>query len=377
MSFPLILRRGSFGPLLRKRTASFVNIVPLNGPSFINRGLNVSMHDAERLEFVSTTSDTRRTATWSTPPSGTRVQFTVTTSHTLYFRVDDGTELGDTGYRDIIPSMPPGTHQVDVVLSFDPSVYPRFGFLTSTVPAAVSISNWRATPPVTPLSSFYGTGSGRIAIHLRADEAAKDETGSVTKLFNIGGAGALFNAPVSGAALVAGSPGTLQLSGTSGTPFLTQAASLMNVRLMWVCSTDALATAMRFFGSPGYEIRLGTFQPGNTNFIQYWSNITGSGISANPTPRAVIPTSGLHLFELETTASSVSFWIDGLLQSTSTAAFPWADFLIDRIGMGNGTAGLYVGNMGDVLGVTVGAGSAETVAAVRNYLAPRFGLTLS
>lgn len=236
---------------------------------------------------------------------------------------------------------------------------------------------WTAPPAPSALTPHYGTGPGKIAIHLDADSVTKDGSGNVTAFQNKGGAGAMFNATVVGTPIPLNGK-TLALAGSAtGTPELANRASLIDVRLMWVCSTDALTSSMRFFGATNYEIRLGTFQPGNLNFLQYWSNSTGSGTAYSPTPRATFPTSGLHMMELETTPSRARFFIDGTLRSSADTAFPWPDFLIDRIGQGTGPSLQFVGQMGDILGVTLGSGADEAIAAARAYLNDRFTLGLS
>lgn len=242
----------------------------------------------------------------------------------------------------------------------------------------ISTSSARTSRAVNtnPLAAFYGVGPGKITIHLRTTEATLNSSNQATALKNIGGAGTMFNATVSGTPLTVNADKTVALSAASGTPILANLASIMNVRFMWLCSTDSLVSSTKFFGTTGYELRLGSMQPDFSNFIQYWANVSGTGVTANPTPRAKFPTTGLHLMEVETTPNSTAFFIDGVSQSTSTS-FPWADFLIDRIGQGNSAGTPFTGNMGDIIGVTLGTGSAVTINAARSYMTGRFGLETS
>ena len=121
----------------------------LNDPSFIARSITVNSQTADSIDWTVINSDARRTATWLTPPAGSRVQFTITSSANVYLRAGVDNGLGTGGYRDLIsPSpIPAGTTNVDIILDIDTSVYPRFGFLASTVSQTVQITNWRVTKP--------------------------------------------------------------------------------------------------------------------------------------------------------------------------------------------------------------------------------------
>lgn len=123
--------------------------LPLNDPSFIARALTISSQTESSMEYISNLSDTRRTATWATPPAGSRVRFTVTSSAGVYFRAGVDTGLGTGGYRDLVTPglIPAGTTEIDIVLDVNPASYPRFGFLSATTPSTVQITNWHVTPP--------------------------------------------------------------------------------------------------------------------------------------------------------------------------------------------------------------------------------------
>ena len=55
----------------------------------------------------------------------------------------------------------------------------------------------------------------------------------------------------------------------------------------------------------------------------------------------------------------------------SRRALP-TDFLLDRIGQGATTAVPLVADMGDILGVRLGAGAEDTIAEARSFLRRRF-----
>ena len=229
-----------------------------------------------------------------------------------------------------------------------------------------------------PLQPYFD--SGTIQIYLDSDGATLNGGGAVTAITNRGAGGAAFNATVSGVPIPL-TGNTMQMSGSVGNPILATPASIDGVRMMWVCSLGDATSSMRFMGSATDEIRLGAIQAGSppSAFLQFWSNRTGSGVSTNPTPRILLPASGLHLIETEVSVASQyqTAWLDGP-QVATAGTFPHAVFQIDRIGQGTGSSNQFIGQLGGVLGVVTGQpDTAAAVAAVRAYWATRFGLTMT
>lgn len=240
----------------------------------------------------------------------------------------------------------------------------------------------KASGPVMPtLESFYGVGPGKIAIHLDSDAATKDGTGAVTAFQNKGGAGAAFNATVAGTPIPLNGK-TLALAGAAtGTPELANSASLIDVRLMFV-STIVATSALRYFGDldamgtvNDYEIRLNT--SGTDVTFQLWENEGGTPGAITPTPRFA-SASGLHLFEIDidSTTGNVTVYVDGVQVGQVSWAGAFSQFYIRRIGRGTGTSLQFEGQMGDILGVTLGADAAASILAARAYLSERFDLGL-
>ena len=205
----------------------------------------------------------------------------------------------------------------------------------------------------------YGLGEGQIGIHLTTDGARVDGGGQVTGLINQGAAGALFDATVLGAPLTRNGH-TLQLSGSTGTPTLATRASIMGIRLMWVMDCAGLTANMRLFGSDvagtdDYELRMIVA----FNRIYAWTNNGGTSAGQNiHSGNYTYPTSGLHLFEIELSPAGWAVYLNGaLIGSAAILAAPFqTDFLLDRIGQGATTAVPLVADMGDILGVRLGAG---------------------
>ena len=230
-----------------------------------------------------------------------------------------------------------------------------------------------------PLAPYYGTGPGQIPIHFDVDHSTRDASGNVIALQNQGGGGATFNATVSGAAIpVSGK--ALSMTAAGGYPVMANAASLDQVRFMWVCSTADFIAHTRLFGGAVDEVRLGPLMlgpPQNTRF-RLESGRTGATVFFDINPNWNIPAAGLHLFELEVSIvdARASVYLDGVRVSMSTGMTHTA-FLIDRIGQGRSAFMPFVGRMGDVLGVTLGAGDAVAIAAARAYLAARHGVVLA
>ncbi|MDN3712181.1 hypothetical protein QWZ10_10960 [Paracoccus cavernae] len=135
-------------------------------------------------------------------------------------------------------------------------------------------------------------------------------------------------------------------------------------------------SSTKFFGATGYEVRVAARQADFANFVQLWSNTTGAGLVSSLGPRARFPASGLMLMELDTTVAETRFFLNGVLQSTSTDPLPWSNFYVQLIGQGNANTVPFNGQMGDVLGVTLGAGSPAAISAARTYLADKYGISL-
>lgn len=236
--------------------------------------------------------------------------------------------------------------------------------------------------PINPLAQYYGTGPGKIAIHLDSDSTTKDGSGNVTAFQNKGGAGALFDATVAGTPVPLNGK-TLALAGAAtGTPGLSNSASLIDLRLMWV-STISATNTMRYFGDvdaaggvDDYEIRLNV---SGTDFcFTLWENEGGTGGAINLLPRVAVKT-GLHLFEIElsTATGMATAFMDGVQIGQTSYAGAFANYYIKRIGQGTGSTVQFEGQMGDILGVTLGTGSAATIAAARAYLNGRFNLGMA
>lgn len=233
-------------------------------------------------------------------------------------------------------------------------------------------------PPAHPLQPYFD--SGTIVIYFDTDGATLNGSGQVIGLTNRGAGGAAFNATVSGNPIPL-TGNTMQMSSTTGNCIMATAADIMDVRMMWACSTEGMVSSMRFMGSASDEIRIGAIQAGSppSAFLQFWSNRSGSGVSINPTPRIPIPTSGMHLFESEMSYASqyLTAWFDGP-QVATIGAVSHTAFTVDRIGQGTGSTLQFVGQMGGVLGVLTGRpDTAAAIAAVRSYWTTRFGLVLT
>lgn len=230
---------------------------------------------------------------------------------------------------------------------------------------------WKAP---SPLEKFYGIGAGKIAIHYDTDHV-EGSVSAVTKLINRGGGGSFFDAAVSGTPLsITGR--AVELSDSSGKPVMSNSADLVGVRTMWVCSVDTLRSATKFFGSNGYEVRVAARQADFANFVQLWTDVTGSGVTENLSPRARFPATGMVLMELEITASERRFWLNGVLQSSAVAPFPWSNFYMQSIGTGSTDVVPFLGRMGDILGVTLGGDSDQAIQVARQYLSRRYAITL-
>ncbi|ARC36174.1 hypothetical protein A6J80_07115 [Paracoccus yeei] len=80
------------------------------------------------------------------------------------------------------------------------------------------------------------------------------------------------------------------------------------------------------------------------------------------------------MFEIELSPAGWSVHLDGaLIGSAGILVAPFGtDFMLDRIGQGATTAVPVVADMGDILGVRLGAGAEDTIAEARTFLRRRF-----
>lgn len=219
-----------------------------------------------------------------------------------------------------------------------------------------------------PLSRFYGVGPGKIAIHYATD-AVTLSGGNVVALQNKGGSGAVFNATVSGAGIPV-SGNFLTMADGGGYPTVVNSVDLVGVHLMWVALPSTGAARHRIFGKPGVStVQMDYYTTTERAYIYQVAPVVNMSTTAHNRPV------GLSLYGIEMDGASVKVFINGALVSTDPLVA--AQFLVTTLGRGSSGVDRYVGLMGDILGVTLGAGSAEAIAAARTYLAAKFGIALS
>lgn len=80
----------------------------------------------------------------------------------------------------------------------------------------------------------------------------------------------------------------------------------------------------------------------------------------------------------DTATGVVTMYQDGVATGSVSFASAFNAFLVDRVGQGVGASLPFVGTLGDVMGVVLGAGSDAAINAARAYLAGRYpSLTLA
>lgn len=231
------------------------------------------------------------------------------------------------------------------------------------------------------LSDFYGVGPGRIALHINTDGAVLDGSGRVTGLVNHGGAGPHFDATVVGQPIQINADHTISITPSSGAPKLSNSADIMGVRFAFVIEFDHLVTNDRLFGGSNstgsrFEVQH-IIGANNLRRIRSWSNVSGTGSATNQGWEA-IPTSGFHIVEIELTNNLMRLWIDGVERNSATSV--WSDttpFVLDFIGSAWNGTGTLTARYGDVLGIALGAGQNDAIAAARSYLSSKFNISLS
>ena len=218
-----------------------------------------------------------------------------------------------------------------------------------------------------PLAPFYGVGPGKIAIHYATD-AVTLSGGNVVALQNKGGAGAVFDAKVSGAGIPV-SDNFLTMAAGGSYPTVDNSVDLVGVHMMWVALPSTSAARHRVFGKPASAtVQMDYYTTTERTYIYQLEPAVSMATTAHNLPV------GLRLYGIEMDGASVKVFINGELVSTDPLVA--AQFLVTSLGKGSSETDQYAGLMGDVLGVTLGAGSAEAITAAREYLAVKFGVAL-
>lgn len=238
------------------------------------------------------------------------------------------------------------------------------------------------------LSDHYGINQGDIAIHLSSENVSLNGDGKVVAISNAGGGGPYFTATVQGVPLTLNTNKTIAFrSEIASSAKMFSSADIKNVRLMWVMDTSLLQNHMRIFGggnaTSGYfDVHWisQTIDSNTVSGVSIWANVSGTPMSL-PINWLNIPTSGLHIFEIELTADRYKLFVDGTnLIDTPTTPVDWASypvFLLDYIGAGRtGTDNPVSADIGDVMGVILGADAEDTITDVRRYFNAKYTLGL-
>lgn len=232
----------------------------------------------------------------------------------------------------------------------------------------IGFSRRSKSAPANPLTPYYGVGPGRIAIH-HSTAGAVPNGGPTTSLTNLGGSGAYHNASVVGNALeVEGN--YLRFTATGGIMSLLNPAELSDVHLMFVLDGAAIVSGRKLFGSPTTEIAI------SANATD-WRLTTRRGVGGtvvNVSGVLVPKEPGPQLCEITMSPTTgTQHYLNGVLNKTDAAAI--TSYPLVDLGRGADMNLQIDGLMGDVLGVTLGAGSNDTITAAMAYLSARFGRT--
>lgn len=219
------------------------------------------------------------------------------------------------------------------------------------------------------LTDFYGVGPGQIAVHYAADTVTPSG-GPARSFQNKGGAGAHFDATVVGDPMVISNDAVVS-SQTAGYASLANPAEVVGVHLLMALSPNQFTGSNQILGSPSSVIRQANGAGGWR--LNIWHNPGTGGITFSSTifsPNV----EGFVLCEVRLTTTDVTFIINGV--AGGTWPHPYLTFLIDQLARGGTGSDRFKGLVGDVLGVTLGAGDAAAILAARTYLADKYGISL-
>lgn len=244
----------------------------------------------------------------------------------------------------------------------------------------------RVWTPARDIASTYGIGPGKVAIHLDTVGATLNGAGKVSGLSNRGGAGAMFDAAQTGTGDGFALDGnTIRYTGQPYNLKLATQADLRNVRMMAVLNWDSVLTNSRFVGATApdgsrYEVvfLIGSDQRTMVRYNKIPAG--GSTIVLQSGWLPAMPKPGLFLLETELTDATFRVFVNGaqVASVATTADFIGVPYLIDNIGGGAAlsTAGV-IANVGDILGVTTGAGSDQSITIARRHVANRFSIAVA
>lgn len=226
-------------------------------------------------------------------------------------------------------------------------------------------------PPLdpNPLAPFYGTGPGMIAIHYATDSVTP-AGGPVASFQNKGGAGTLFDAAVVGDPMVVTGEAVVS-SQTAGYASLANPAELVGVHLLMVLSPNQFTGSNQILGSSFSVIRQANGLGGWR--LNIWHNPGTGGVTFSSTifnPNV----EGFVLCEVRLEDTTGTFYING--EFGGSFSHPYLTFPIDRLASGSSGSDRFKGLVGDILGVTLGAGDAEAITEARRYLAAKYNLVV-
>lgn len=223
-----------------------------------------------------------------------------------------------------------------------------------------------------PIVALYGTGLGKIPLHLRPEDAVLDGGGNVVSVPNRGGAGAYADSIAVGT--IARTGGLLGVNASYLA--LANPLDLIGVHAFLVVratiSGGNHGVLGRNAGGAAGERTHFQWQSSNSRFVaDRWNGTTypSSGFMA------ATLSANLALVELAMTPSAAVMTLDGV--SISPASHTLPDFRIDRIGAGR-TMASFVGQIGDVVSL-ISDGSpamAAPIATIRQALASKYGIAL-
>lgn len=240
----------------------------------------------------------------------------------------------------------------------------RFSSIGSSLPAAAD-----------PLAPLYGTGLGKISLHILASDAATDTSGNVLSIPNKGGAGAAHNV-VAGGAAIAKTGNTMLMPSASAWLDMASALDMEGTHLMFVAELSATNWRVIASSSSG----LVRFSRGNTTRrLRFESG--AEFYESTGAFSAVGHDTQLNLYQIEKAAGRVKLWVNGTLISDDpvtavvTGPYPITRWFAEQSPSKND----WIGRVGEIAGVVTDGTAAATPAidALRSSMVSKYGLALA
>lgn len=222
------------------------------------------------------------------------------------------------------------------------------------------------------LLDFYGLGEGRIPFHMSTKALKFNNSGQVIGYHNLAGLGEAASGNCNPKPFINGMVG---FDGTVSPFIIDSNISSVNSRILFVAQFTGTGTGDNILGSSTHAIRIGTIQTGDMVGMGF----SRQGATYSPLPRFLLERTQPVLMEVDHIPTAFQVYKNGVQSSNPYTNVnnmnSITNLMFNHIG-NSFTGSPFTGFIGDIVQVTLGAGSDTVIQATREYLADLYGITL-